>query len=982
MAQDRITKAYSIVKDYEGQNNLIRYFKSKYKKGDLLLDDFAIDYIMKNKDYIPFEVNRVIGITKAFAEKIKEKYFIDFLPTKIKIGKVIGEINDCYHCYVQYRQSVEPQLMYVSKRSLLSPLNVIDSSSIEVDFDKYDNKTPGRKIKEHQKEAVKFMLANKKCILADSMGTGKLQSINTLTPTPYGYKKFGDLKVGDKIFASDGKTHTILGVFPHKDKEIYEVEFTDGSKTNCGLEHLWLVKDSNNIRRKQGWQVKTLQELLDRGLEWKINKNGYHDYKFRIPICNPVEYPEKEYFIHPYILGVCIGDGNLCSGGIHISTPDIDVEIVERIKGLLNEDYKITVNRSATCPRYNIVKTIGGSTTNLYVKEIKDLKLDVLGGDKFIPDVYKFGSIEQRIELLRGLMDTDGSITKTKNKIRFSTKSNQLANDVIELVQSLGGLAKLHTYDRTSEGKGLEYNVSMEINICPFNLSRKKERYTIDDTHHKYLVKSIKSVKYLKNEDAVCIKVDSDDESYLTNNYIVTHNTTSSTVASMETGAEHILVITTASLKSNWRKEIELYESPDNITVINGSKWGDIKKFTIINYDIVQNFYEIATDPLYENVEVRDHDGNVVEVMKVPVMVKSKSTGEMVQKTVKSRNKDKINESLMKSPLFTNHFDCVIIDEAHKLSNNTSIRYKTIADFLQKSKPSYVFLATGTPLTNRPINLYHILKLINAEITNDYFYYVKQFCGGKEMRLRDGRTIMKMGDATNLDELREKIKHVYIRRTADEVGDMVKKEIITKRYDLNDKQKAQYDKLWNEYQVAQEEIGNDDTEEYRQLVEGMLVRQFLAKEMTSNTIDLVDELIESGEKVVIITTFQEEMDILVKHYGKKCVYYNGKMTTKAKDKAQDEFMNNPKVMVFVGQIEACGVGLNLPVSHIVIFNSYSWSEASNRQAQDRVYRLTQTKDVECVYMLFNDSVSQEMFDKVIYKGLLMDTIIKTENNKK
>jgi len=630
MATDRITKAYSIVKDYEGQNNLIRYFKSKYKKGDLLLDDFAIDYIMKNKDYVPFEVNRVIGITKAFAEKIKEKYFIDFLPTKIKIGKVIGEINDCYHCYVQYRQSVEPQLMYVSKRSLLSPLNVVDSSSIEVDFDKYDKKTHGRKIKEHQKEAVKFMLANKKCILAHGMGLGK---------------------------------------------------------------------------------------------------------------------------------------------------------------------------------------------------------------------------------------------------------------------------------------------------------------------------------------------------------------TNSSIVASMETGVEHILVITTASLKSNWQKEIELYESPDNITIINGSKWGDIKKFTIINYDIVQNFYEIATDPLYENVEVKDQDGNVVEVMKVPVMVKSKSTGEMVQKTVKSRNKDKINEALMKSPLFTNHFDCVIIDEAHKLSNNTSIRYKTIADFLQKSKPSYVFLATGTPLTNRPINLYHILKLINAEITNDYFYYVKQFCGGKEMRLRDGRTIMKMGDATNLDELREKIKHVYVRRTADEIGDMVKKEIITKRYDLNDKQKAHYDKLWKEYQEAQEQMGNNDSEEYRQLVEGMLVRQFLAKEMTSNTIDLVDELIESGEKVVIMTTFQEEMDILVKHYGKKCVYYNGKMTTKAKDKAQDEFMNNPKVMVFIGNVAASGVGISLPIARFLAFNSYDWSSAVNKQAEDRIYRITQTRDIQCIYQLFTDSVSEDMFDKVIYKEMIANETIKSEKDK-
>ena len=123
------------------------------------------------------------------------------------------------------------------------------------------------------------------------------------------------------------------------------------------------------------------------------------------------------------------------------------------------------------------------------------------------------------------------------------------------------------------------------------------------------------------------------------------------------------------------------------------------------------------------------------------------------------------------------------------------------------------------------------------------------------------------------------------------------------------------------------------------------------------------------------------MDLFKKHFGNKCVVYNGKMLPKQKDKAQDEFMNNPKVKVFVGQIEACGVGLSLPVSKIMIFNSYSWSEASNRQAEDRIYRLTQTQDVECIYMLFNDSVSQDMFDKVLYKGYIMDTLVKSEKQK-
>ena len=347
----------------------------------------------------------------------------------------------------------------------------------------------------------------------------------------------------------------------------------------------------------------------------------------------------------------------------------------------------------------------------------------------------------------------------------------------------------------------------------------------------------------------------------------------------------------------------------------------------------------------------------------------------------KSRKKADIQKALNDSPLFWENYDCVIIDEAHKLSNNTSIRYKTIYDFLRKSTPKGIFLLTGTPLTNRPINLYHILKLIDADITRDYNYFVKRYCGGEEIHLKDGRTIIKSGDATNLDELRERIKDIYIRRLASETGEMVDKTITRKYYDLSEKEKIEYDRLWNEYQEVQENSGNYDSEQYRQLVEGMLVRQYLAKEMTKHTIDLAEEYIESGEKVVLITCFQEEMDILQKHFGKSCVVYNGKMTAKQKDKAQDEFMNNPKIKVFIGNLIACGVGLSLPVARILIFNSYDWVAGNNAQCEDRIYRLTQTRDVECIYQLFTDSISQDMFDKVIYKELISKQTIKSEKEK-
>lgn len=628
-----VSKAYEILRSYNGANNQIRYYKSLYDKGRLVLEDFGVEYILKNHDYEPIEVNKTVSISSDLGESIRKKHELDFTPEKIRISRVIGEMGKSYHCYVKYRQSVDYQLMYIQKRGILDKLVDVDYESVEVDFDSFDKKTEslGRKLKEHQKTGIKFLLANKKCILADDMGCGK---------------------------------------------------------------------------------------------------------------------------------------------------------------------------------------------------------------------------------------------------------------------------------------------------------------------------------------------------------------TTQAVVAALAGGYKHILVITTASLKTTWKKDIVLYEDESNINIVNGSTWEPGSRFTVLNYDIVQNFYKVPEEPVYEIQEIRDRHGNVVETLRAPVMVKSKSNGKLVPKMKKSMKKADILKALDESPLFQSGFDCVIIDEAQKLSNNTSIRYKTISDMLRRMGPKAVFLLTGTPLTNRPINLYHILKLIDADVTEDYRYYVRRYCGGKEIHLKDGRTIMKMGDATNLDELREKIKDVYIRRLASETGEMVEKRISRRYYDLSASQRAEYDRLWNEYQEAQADAGREDTEEYRQLVEGMLVRQYLAKEMTANTISLVDDLVEDGEKVVIITTFQDEMDILKEYYGDKCVTYNGSMTAKQKDKAQDAFNNNDKVKVFIGQIIACGVGLSLPSSHIVVFNSYSWVAADNRQSESRVHRLTQTKDVECIYQLFTDSVSQDMFDKVLFKEYLMDTVIKSENEKK
>ena len=981
MAKSNVEKAYDILKTYCGPNPQIKTYKTLYESGKLILNEFQVKYIISNHNYLPFEVNKVFKISPELGKEIYEKNGLEFVPEKIKITTIIGELYSTYHCYVQYRQSVPPILMFLKRKFILGEPKVIDPSSIIVDFDRFDKMTEkdGRRLKDHQKSAVRFMLANKKCILADSMGLGKLLANYELIPTALGFKKIGDILPSDIVYGSNGKPYNVTGIYPHKSKDIYRITFTDGTYTDCGLEHLWIVRTMNDKRRGRGWKVKSTQELIDSGLEWSNgNENKGHVYKYEIPLSEPVQYPAKKHFIAPYMLGVLIGDGSLTNGRVVVSIAEQDSETADRLSTLITDDYIIKRDDYSSCPRYAVIKN-HNRHTNDYVREIKRLGLNVLSGEKFIPDEYMIDSIENRLELLRGLMDTDGYITKTKNKTSFSTSSERLAKDIQSLVNSLGGIARFHQYERKDK-ETIDYVVTVVTKENPFHLSRRKKLY--NPTFKKSLVRRIMSIEYVGNCDATCISVDSPDHSYLcTKNYIVTHNTTSSIVASMAAESKKTLIITTASLKSTWKRELMLYNPPEDIEIIkDGKKWKDNAKFIIINYELLQKFYKVPQEQAIEVKQLKMADGSFQEV-RVPVYIKDKKTGHLKPKMVKSTKKATIAECMKDSPLYQTQFDCVIVDEAQKLSNNTSIRYKVIDDFIKRSGINYVFLLTGTPLTNKPMNLYRILKLLNASVTDDYKFYCERYCGGWEMKLKTGKTIMMADGATHLDELRERIKHLYIRRLISDLPDMVHKEISTRYYDLDDKQQAKYDQLWNEYTEAQKNIGKEDTEQYRQLVEGILVRQYLAQIMIPNTIQLADEIIDDGEKVIIVCTFQEELDMFKKHYGDKCVCYDGRMSVKQKDDAEKAFMNDPKVKVFVGNINASSLGLTLTVAKKMIFNSYSWEEITNRQMQDRIWRITQTDDVECIYQLYTDSISQHMFNSVIRKGMIMDEVIKSENDK-
>jgi len=354
-------------------------------------------------------------------------------------------------------------------------------------------------------------------------GTGKSEPINSLVATPQGWQTIGSLKIGDNIFGKDGKAQKVTGIYPQGIRPVYEIKTNDGGFCYADEDHLWLVRISSSANSKKAeWRTFTTKKILEKGVRLKpsearskSNRKGV--LNFELPICSPLEYEKKDLFISPYILGVLIGDGSLGANKCIITNPD--QEIVDRVKSELNINYRLSEHNLAEkyCRRFNIVLNKGVKSENEYNKEIKKLGLDTKSIYKFIPKIYKQASIDQRLDLLQGLMDTDG--TANKNRVSYSTLSYTLALDIVELVRSLGGIAKIRSYDRKE--KGIEFCVNVKINLNPFSLERKAKEWKPS-----YISRYISEITKVENEECVCIKVSNNDSLYITDDYIVTHNTT------------------------------------------------------------------------------------------------------------------------------------------------------------------------------------------------------------------------------------------------------------------------------------------------------------------------------------------------------------------------------------------------------------------------------------------------------------------------
>jgi len=354
----------------------------------------------------------------------------------------------------------------------------------------------------------------------------KMQPVSEPVLTPSGWVPIGSLSEGDLVIGSDGAATKVVGVFPQDDRRVVRVTFSDGSSTRCGPEHLWTIK-LRKRRCVESMSVTTgqMMELARR----------YGSSKITIPLLSgPVEYEQgPELPIDPYVLGCLLGDGNLRLNGIRFSS--VDEEILDNMRSRLPEGFE--VKHTDRC-NY-IVKADGWRHErnskgqfchrNPILDVLRDLGLaGTHSWDKFIPEVYLRATPDERLELLRGLMDTDGycSVQNDGCTIAIRLSSETMIRQIGELVQSLGGVTRFRDFTTSCNGKagrhGYQVTMGLPVGVNPFRLSRKRDAVI---PRRRAITRHLEAIDPQPDEQSVCIRVAAEDELYVTRDHILTHNT-------------------------------------------------------------------------------------------------------------------------------------------------------------------------------------------------------------------------------------------------------------------------------------------------------------------------------------------------------------------------------------------------------------------------------------------------------------------------
>jgi phosphate starvation-inducible PhoH-like protein len=362
---------------------------------------------------------------------------------------------------------------------------------------------------------------------------GRAQPLQTKVPTPLGWREMGSLKEGDWVIGSNGQPTQVLGIYPQGQKEVFRVTMTDGSSTLACAEHLWPVRTAYDKRRNRPARILETREMMGR-------LRGAHQNSYELPLLSaPVAFAFREVPMDPYALGLLIGDGCL-TGKTTPTFATADPELADSLEHCIDG---IRLARKSGVDY--VLRNINGGRGGVIVANPVTESLRTLGlcgtrsNTKFVPEIYLHNSAEVRLAMLQGLLDTDGGPVVQEDRtcrIQFSTTSPRLRDGVISLVRSLGGVAYSRTRYKEDKLPGLakgrivahrsdSYVVEIRLPkwVQPYRLRRKAEVYARHGGGRP--MRFIKNIEPAGMQETVCIRVAASDHLYVTENFILTHNT-------------------------------------------------------------------------------------------------------------------------------------------------------------------------------------------------------------------------------------------------------------------------------------------------------------------------------------------------------------------------------------------------------------------------------------------------------------------------
>ncbi len=773
-------------------------------------------------------------------------------------------------------------------------------------------------------------------ILADEMGVGKALGVHCRVITPTGLRRFGDLQVGDGVMGRDGLPHRVIGVYPQGVLPAYRITFSDGSSTLCSDDHLWAVNSA--LRKSRG--------LPDRVLTTKEIRSRLHDAagnaRHYIPVAAPMHFGQSPRLpVEPYLLGCLLGDGGLTQRQIRSTTAD--KQILDHCAELLPTGTEF-VSRGRL--QYAIRRTSG--SLNAVSEAIKEVELDGLGSSmKFVPSQYKTASIAERLAMLQGLLDTDGTVNPKNNIVEFTSVSVQLAQDVAFLVQSLGGVARMrykaapkymHKGERRIGKPAYRVGVSLPPEFPPFRLSRKLARYT---PRSKYLpTRAIVSVEYAQDCEMMCIAVDAPDKLFLLDDFIVTHNTVQ-VIAHVQRrkedeGPSPVLVIAPTSVTHTWENEIKKFAPSLRTLRLQSGSDRAAKYDTLHDFDVVVTSYALARLDAHHLERFR--------------------------------------------------FRTLVLDEAQNAKNPAS----QIAKVVRGLQADHRLALTGTPVENSLRDLWAIFGFVEPGLLGSESSFRRRF----ELPIADG-------DEGAAAVLRSRLEPFLLRRTKEDVAkELPERTEAVIECELTALQRRLYrgiaEAARRDVLAKYDEEGGESTTVHvlaaltrlRQVCAhpGLLAPEYLDDPDASGKFDAfietVEEVLDGGHKVLVFSAFASMLRIMRTALDRRNIAY-GYLDGSTKDRDRqvevERFMSDDGPPVFLCSLKAGGVGLTLTAADYVILYDPWWNPAVERQAIDRTHRIGQTRPVTAYRMVTVGSVEEKIRALAERKSALSRTVVKADS---